>query len=149
LSISPSLFDSSVWLALAFDRHPHHARAGQAFAAADSLHPIAFCRSTQQSFLRLVTSPVIHQRYGSPAIANEQAWARCQQLLALPQIIWLEEPPGLTAHWHKYASLPAASPKIWMDAYLAAFACGHAISLATLDKDFTRFKGLTVRYLLA
>jgi predicted nucleic acid-binding protein len=36
-----------------------------------------------------------------------------------------------------------------MDAYLAAFARGHAISLATLDEDFTRFKALSVRYLLA
>ena len=36
-----------------------------------------------------------------------------------------------------------------MDAYLVAFAGGHGIPLATLDKDFTNFTGLSVRYLLA
>jgi uncharacterized protein len=69
-------------------------------------------------------------------------------LLALPQVIWLEEPLDLTTYWRRYASLSSASPKVWIDAYLAAFARGHAIPLATLDKDFTHFKGLSVRYLL-
>jgi predicted nucleic acid-binding protein len=29
--------------------------------------------------------------------------------------------------------------KVWMDAYLAAFAIGHAIEFVTLDQDFKRF----------
>jgi len=148
LNITPSLFDSSVWLALTFDRHPHHAAACQAFIEASSAQPIAFCRATQQSYFRLVTTPAIQTRYYSLPISNDQAWTRCQQLLALPQVIYLEEPPGLIAHWQKYTALPSASPKVWMDAYLAAFACAHGITLVTLDKDFKNFPGLRLRLLV-
>lgn len=147
MSTSPSLFDSSVWLALAFDKHPHHGEANRAFAAASSIHPIAFCRSTQQSYLRLVTTPAIQTRYRIHPIRNTDAWAKFEQMLALPQIIWLDEPIGLNAHWQKYSSLATPSPKVWMDSYLAAFARTRDIPLITLDKDFKQFPGLRLRFL--
>ncbi len=147
MNTTPSLFDSSVWLALAFDRHPHHAAASQAFSEATSAQPIAFCRATQQSYLRLVTTPAIQTRYYSLPISNVQAWTRCQQLLDLPQVTFLEEPPGLATHWQRYAGRPSPSPKVWMDAYLAAFARSHVITLVTLDKDFKNFPGLHLRIL--
>ncbi len=142
MNTTPSLFDSSVWLALTFDRHPYHAAACQAFTEASSAQPIAFCRATQQSYFRLVTTPAIQTRYYSLPISNDQAWTRCQQLLALPQVIYLEEPPGLIAHWQKYAALPSASPRVWMDAYLAAFAIRSGYQLVSADKAFSQFKGL-------
>ena len=33
----------------------------------------------------------------------------------------------------------SASPKVWTDAFLAAFAIGHAVEFVTLDSDFKRF----------
>lgn len=41
--------------------------------------------------------------------------------------------------------------KVWMDAYLAAFAIRAGLSLATLDADFHRFEaaGLQLRLLSA
>lgn len=69
--------------------------------------------------------------------------------MALPQVVWLEEPKGIETVWQKHAALKSASPKRWMDAYLAAFAHGHGLTLVTLDKDFTLFKELSVKYLLA
>lgn len=146
---SACLFDASVWMALAFGSHPHHAQASQAFAAADAMHPVAFCRATQLAFLRLVTTPAMHRIYGSGSITNDQAWKKWSLLIALPQVVWLEEPRGLDTFWQAHARLRSASPKVWMDAYLAAFARGHHIPLATLDRDFTNFAGLSVRVLLA
>jgi predicted nucleic acid-binding protein len=69
---------------LAFATHPHHAAARRAFEASDSAHPAAFCRVTQSSFLRLITTPAIQGMYGIAAITNEEAWSKYQDLLVLP-----------------------------------------------------------------
>jgi toxin-antitoxin system PIN domain toxin len=134
-----SLYDANLWVALAFAAHPHHGIASRHFKARDSAQPAAFCRVTQQAFLRLVSTPLIQRTYESPPVTNAAAWAKCQDLLALPQILWLDEPDGFSELWQSLAALPTASPKVWMDAYLAAFAIGHAVEFVTLDSDFRRF----------
>jgi toxin-antitoxin system PIN domain toxin len=134
-----SLYDANLWVALAFAAHPHHGIASRHFKARDSAQPAAFCRATQQAFLRLVSTPLIQRTYESPAVTNAAAWATCQDLLALPQILWLDEPEVFLEVWQSLAALPTASPKVWMDAYLAAFAIGHAVEFVTLDSDFKRF----------
>jgi hypothetical protein len=134
-----SLYDANLWVSLAFAAHPHHGIASRHFKARDSALPAAFCRVTQQAFLRLVSTPVIQRTYESPPITNAAVWAKCQDLLALPQILWLDEPVGFAELWQSLACLPSASPKVWMDAYLAAFAIGHRVELVTLDSDFKRF----------
>ena len=140
MNASARLYDTNVWLALSFARHPCHAAAAAVFYAAESSHPAAFCRATQQSYLRLLTTPAIQTTYGSALIINESAWMQSQELLALPQIIWLGEPAGLEAEWKRAASLPSASPKVWMDAYLAAFAITSEMEFVTADRDFRRFE---------
>ena len=87
-----SLYDANLWVALAFAAHPHHAIASRHFKARDSSQPTAFCRVTQQAFLRLVSTPLIQRTYASRIITNATAWSKCQDLLALPQILWLDEP---------------------------------------------------------
>ena len=59
--------------------------------------------------------------------------------MGLPQVVWLAEPPALEAQWKRCGALPTASPKVWMDAYLAAFAISGGIELVTFDRDFSRF----------
>lgn len=127
------LYDSSVWLALSFASHPSHAAARREFAMADAVSPAVFCRAAQISFLRLLTTPAIQTCYGSNLISNEMAWAKCAQLLALPQVTWMEEPAGLDPIWDRCASRSTASPKVWMDAWLAAFAIVAGIQLATCE----------------
>src|SRR5437868_7090155 len=122
LSDSACLFDASVWVALAFASHPHHAKARREFETADSANPAAFCRATQQAFLRIITTPAVQRIYGSGVITNDEAWEKWELLMALPQVIWLNEPPALEIHWSKQARGNSASRKIWMDAYLAAIA---------------------------
>lgn len=119
------------------------------FEAADSDQPVAFCRATQNSFLRLLTTPTIQTLYGSPAVTNAQAWAKSQELLALPQVVWLAEPVALEAEWKRCGCLATASPKVWMDAYLAAFAIAGGLELLTFDRDFANFTqhGLRLRLL--
>ena len=47
------------------------------------------------------------------------------------------------------AQLSSASPKVWTDAYLAAFAIGHDQELVTIDSDFKNFEkaGLNLKML--
>jgi uncharacterized protein len=144
------LYDANVWVALAFAAHPHHGIASQHFQLRDSTQPVTFCRVTQQAFLRLVCTPVIQRTYGSSLITNADAWAKFQDLLALPQVLWLDEPPGFVDQWSILACLPSASPKVWTDAYLAAFAIGHDLQLVTIDSDFKNFKktGLNLKLLI-
>ena len=137
--MSASLYDANLWVAIAFAAHPHFEVASKHFAQLDSARPGAFCRATQQSFLRLITTPALHRAYAVAPIGNASAWEKCQKLLSLPQILWLDEPAELSDLWHHLASLPTASPKVWMDAYLAAFAIGHDLEFVTLDGDFKRF----------
>lgn len=139
------LYDANVWVALAFAAHPHYGIAAQHFQLRDSGHPAAFCRVTQQAFLRLVSTPVLQQTYNSSLITNSDAWSKCQDLLALPQIRWLDEPPGFVDRWRSLACLPSASPKVWTDAYLAAFAIGHDLELVTIDSDFKNFEKAGLR----
>ena len=136
-------------MALAFAAHPHHTIASRHFKARDSVQPAAFCRVTQQAFLRLVSTPLIQRTYASQPITNATAWSKCQDLLALPQILWLDEPEGFANLWRSLACLPTASPKVWMDAYLAAFAIHHEVEFVTLDRDFKNFvkDGLNLKLL--
>jgi len=135
-----SLYDTGVWLALAFSSHPFHAKACSVFERADSRNPAAFCRATQTSFLRLLTTPTICSTYGCSPIPNREAWAKLEELLALPQVVWLSEPDGIESEWSQCAALGSPSPKVWMDAYLAAFAITGGFKFVSLDKDFIRLQ---------
>jgi len=147
---SVMLFDSNVWLALTFSAHPHHELAKEAFAEANAENPACFCRATQQSFLRLSTTPAILHAYGAEGFTNQDAAKLINTLSNLPTVDTLQEPSGLQSRWLELAELPSASPKVWMDAYLAALAMLHGTGFATLDRDFQNFEanGLTLRLLI-
>jgi predicted nucleic acid-binding protein len=108
-------------LAAVFPQHPHHARAQEELSIATPLAPAVFCRATQQSFLRLITTPQILRAYAVEAMTNRSALKTFELLRAHPSIAMHDEPPGAVALWHRLAAGDAASPKVWMDAYLAAF----------------------------
>jgi uncharacterized protein len=82
--------------------------------------PGLFCRLTQQSFLRLLTTQAVFLRYGVPPLGNEEAWSVYELYRANPRIEWADEPADLDAVWKRLSSVGSASPKLWMDAYLAA-----------------------------
>lgn len=134
-----SLFDTNVWLAAIFPTHPFHARAQQALQQATPALPAVWCRSTQQSFLRLATTPTLLKAYGAEGMTNRDALVVLDTLQALPQVALREEPPGVFALWCQLAGADTASPKVWMDAYLAAFAIAGGLTLVTLDRDFRNF----------
>ena len=141
-----ALFDTHVWLAAIFPTHPFHAQAQQALQDASSTAPALWCRATEQSFLRLATTPALLKAYGAQGMGNRDALQALDALQTLPQVGTLIEAPGVRALWRQLATRDKASPKVWMDAYLAAFAIAGGLRMVTLDRDFHQFapQGLNV-----
>jgi toxin-antitoxin system PIN domain toxin len=134
------LIDANVWIAVSFAEHDHHALAKRFIAETSPECQALLCRATEQSWLRLLTTPALHRRYDSQPVSNQDALRMLSDALQLPNIRLIEEEPAaIRPLWHRLAAIPNASPKVWMDAYLAAFAIGHAVEFVTLDSDFKRF----------
>lgn len=136
--MSGYLFDTSAWLAVVFSSHPTHVAAQKRLQQATAATPVVFCRSTEQSFLRLCSTPALLKAYGATGLTNRDALVALQALLALTQVCERDEPRGTATLWHRLASHNLPSPKIWMDAYLAAFAISGAMVLVSIDQDFKK-----------
>lgn len=80
--------------------------------------------------------------YGIDALTNCEAWAAYEAFLADPRIAFAVEPGGLEPTWKALADRPLSSPKLWMDAYLAAFAIAGNHQLVTTDTAFHQFDEL-------
>ena len=135
--------DINFWLALAFEIHAHHQRAAAWF---DQQGPesCAFCRFTQQGFLRLATNPSL---FGDEAVTTSRAW-RCYDLFLLDERIHFSlEPPGLESFWREYTRRRKYSHRIWSDAYLVAFAKASGREVVTFDKGFRHYKGTSATIL--
>ncbi len=136
------LADSNVWLALTLSKHTFHQVAQAWFDRQKASASVLFCRSTQQSFLRLLTTRAVLALYETPPLSNQSAWRVYEGLQADERISWTVEPRGLETQWKKLTNGSRASPKLWMDAYLAAFALAGEYQLVTTDKAFKQFRGL-------
>lgn len=137
-----TLPDTNLWLALALSKHSHHSAASAWLDEQDQPDSIFFCRQTQQSMLRLLTTAGIMSLYGNAPLSNKDAWGVYEAFIADDRIQFQPEPPGLSMIWKKYAARRTSSPKLWMDAYLAAFALASGAQLVTTDKAFNQFPGL-------
>ena len=135
------LADSNIWLALALSKHGFNSTARVWLGEQTQSETVCFCRATQQSFLRLLTTQAVMAPYGIPPLTNKAAWSAYEGFLADGRISRVEEPRGLEASWKRLALNPKASPKLWMDAYLAALAITGGHRLVTTDKAFKQFIG--------
>jgi toxin-antitoxin system PIN domain toxin len=130
--------DVNLWLALAFESHIHHAPAKRWFESFSS-EGCSFCRMTQQGFLRLATNP---QAFEQETATLSEAWEIYDLFLADPYIFYSEEPAQIEQTWRKFTQGQVFSPKVWNDAFLAAFATTGNFHLVTFDVGFRRFAEL-------
>lgn len=143
-----NLCDANVWLALALSAHVHHRAAREWLESVSERESVLFCRATQQTFLRLLTNAAVLAPYGNPPLGNHEAWAAYEAFLADDRItLEAHEPAGLESRWHEFAARETPSPKLWMDAYLAAFAAASGATMVTTDAAFRQFSGLDLRVL--
>lgn len=132
------LLDVNLWLALSVPGHPHHDRAHR-YWKEESAIELAFCRSTALALLRLTTQPAV---MGDDPLSVPEAWNLYRSYRALPEVVLRPEPEGLESRLDAWARTKDATPRLWTDAYLAAFAITGALRMVTFDRDFDRFEDL-------
>ena len=138
-----NLCDVNLWLALTLSGHAHAAAARRWFDQMAVPGSVLFCRVTQQAYLRLLTNAAVLAPYGNPPLSNREAWAAYEALLADDRVMLrADEPPGIEARWRELTLRDTASPKLWMDAYLAAFSISAGYRMVTTDAAFGQFPGL-------
>lgn len=141
-----NLCDSNVLVALVTERHPHHISALTWLRELGDDDAVVLCRSTQITFLRLLTTEAVMQE---EVQTNSKAIAILSGLMADSRFVLMaEEPPDLEARWFKHAGLRSASPKLWMDAYLAAFATALGLRFVTFDRGYERLRSAGLNLLL-
>jgi uncharacterized protein len=131
--------DINVWLALAFDSHAHHPKAKAWFDGLANDSVCIFCRLTQIGFLRLASNPSV---FGKHALKLPDAWQQYDVLLSDSRIAYADEPVDLETHWRAFTRQQSFSPKVWNDAYLAAFAVAGNHELVTFDKALSQYANL-------
>jgi uncharacterized protein len=129
------LLDVNVWLALAHVHHPHHAAARQYWAGATV--PLAFCRTSMQGFLRLVTQKAV---MGSAVHTPLEAWSIYTAHLATGRSVLLPEPDGIDVVWQRLSTAPSLHTRDWTDAYLASFAIQANCRLVSFDAGFAQYE---------
>ncbi len=140
----PALPDVNVWLALSIPQHAFHKAANDWFNDVKE-GSLLFCRSTQQGLLRLLTTTAVVAPYSLAPLSNRQAIARIREVLTDDRIDLVGEPNGMEEQWMRFADSKHSSPKLWMDAYLAAFAFTGGYRLVTIDKAFKQFNGVDLQ----
>lgn len=121
--------DSNVWLALLWERHIHSGKAREWFER-ESEPQFFFCRFTQLTVLRLLTTEAI---LGEDTLTMSDAWNLWDKTWADTRISLLAEPENLEPEFRSRSRLSSASPKVWVDAYLRAFASVAGLKLVTFD----------------
>lgn len=143
MSARADLPDVNVWIALAAPDHVHHDRA-LAYWRTEALPTIVFCRITMLGFIRVSTSRRLMDAHPLTPIA---AWSAYRTLCEVPGIGWAEEPAGCEDHLAEWVGNGLVTPRLWTDAWLAAFAVAGRHRLVSFDADFAHFPGLTWKHL--
>ncbi len=132
--------DINFWLALIFEVHAHH-RMAKAWFEETGSDSCAFCRLTQQGFLRLATNPTV---FKDEAVTTDVAWSFYDRLLEDERVYFMREPDGLEHAWRKCTSNRGYSHRVWNDAYLAAFAQAANLEIVTFDQGFREYQAAKV-----
>ena len=128
---SLSFPDINVWLALLMKEHVYRP-AALAWWRADQSEQVAFSRLTQIGVLRLLTTSAAMN--GRP-LSMAEAWTAHDFLYLDDRVVFLPEPPMLEKAFRNAASYDQASPKLWADAYLEAFAEVAGAQVVTFDRE--------------
>lgn len=123
--------DVNVWLALTWEGHEHHRIAWRWFQSLDETDRLGFCRFTQISLLRLLTTRAIMNQ---DTMTQVGAWSAYDRWFDDDRILFLNEPPKMENGFRALSRRLHAEPKLWADAYLAAFAGTEGMRLVTFDR---------------
>jgi uncharacterized protein len=130
-----TLPDVNVWLALAFEAHPQHPAARDWFDPLVDDRSVCFCRSTQVSFLRLLTQPAALRQ---KALTQNEAWKAYDQFRNDRRVTFRDEPADLDTVFRRFSGRDEISPKRWGDDNLLAFAKCDNLTFVTFDRTLAK-----------
>lgn len=128
---SQLLPDVNIWVAMHHQIHSHHQIVLEWFNALAPECALVFCRQTQMGFFRLLTTDSV---MGDEVLTQRQCWALYHRWISGGKAKLAAEPQGVSPLFERRTSEDVASPKAWMDAYLAAFAEAGNLTLVTMDR---------------
>lgn len=128
------LADVNVWFALAVEEHQHHRQARAWWEETPGV--FGFVRTTQLGLFRLLTSS--GPMHGQP-LTNNQAWAVYDAFSEDARVRMFADVPALEELFRSFASALQPSPKVWVDAYLAACAEANDATLVSFDQAVARY----------
>jgi toxin-antitoxin system PIN domain toxin len=134
-----NFLDANVWLALLWSR-PIHSETAKAWFEQASEEQFFFCRFTQLTVLRLLTTENIMGQDTKTIPEARGVWDR---IWADTRIAFLPEPDDLEKEFRSRSRLSSQSPKVWADAYLLAFASVAGLKFVTFDRAL-KSQGLDV-----
>jgi uncharacterized protein len=123
--------DVNVWIALTLESHVHNAIAARWLAGLGQDSSVCFCRITQLSLLRLLTTQAV---MASEVMSQTEAWRVYDRWLEDTRIVFLDEPAELEAAFRTHSRRRGPSPKDWTDSYLVAFASVAELTLVSFDR---------------
>ena len=133
------VIDANVLLYAHDTSDPRHSAAARWLEASiGGREAVGLALATVLAFIRIATDPRVYEvPIGVPrAIELVESWLRRANVHLI----------GPTdAHWRTLADLAVtgqARGPVLMDAHLAALTLEHGATLATVDRDFSRFPGL-------
>lgn len=132
--------DVNVWLAVVLEDHVHRETAKRWWSD-DRSDTLAFVRFTQIAVLRVLTTAAA---MNEQPLSMAEAWAAYDRLYEDDRVAFLKEPDPLEARFRHHASLKTASPKLWADAFLLAFADCAGGTIVTFDRALARRAGHAV-----
>jgi uncharacterized protein len=133
--------DVNVWVALTFQGHIHHsiARAWFESLAAHDDARLCFCRITQLSFLRLLSTEAVMGK--DEVLSPGRAWNVYDRWFADSRVLFLEEPGDLEKIFRDISRQSRPASKDWADSYLLAFAEAADLSLVSFDRGLKQKRG--------
>ena len=108
-----------------------HSEIARAWFEQSSSEQFFFCRFTQITVLRLLTTEKI---MGKDTKTMADAWALWDRIWADDRVTFLAEPDEIEKEFRSRSRLGSYSPKVWADAYLLAFASMGGLKFVTFDQ---------------
>jgi predicted nucleic acid-binding protein len=84
---------------------------------------------------------------GDEVCTQQAAWVVWDILAGDERLRFSEEPVALEAQLRSFTAGELVAPKVWQDAYLAAFAQTLGVGVTTFDAGFRQFPKLRVTLL--
>ena len=134
--------DVNVWLALAVKEHVHHDAAVAYWRTAEATGPLRyFCRVSSLGLVRLLMNPRV---MSSKPLGMNAAWSLYRRFAELPGVRMLDEPSSAVDRELGTLASGSIPSHHFTDAYFAALAVCARLRIVSFDRDFERFRNVSL-----